>query len=413
MKFARLIMLMVSIALLVPATHSLAQAQEFELKHDHAEQQQQGVEYVCPMHSHIISDEPGTCPICGMDLEPQQRAEQVNVVVSDQMQQNLGIQTTAVTYDTLWRYYPTIGTVQWNANAQHHLHSRAAGWVEKLHVRSEGQSVQQGDKIYEIYSRELVVAQQDFLQALSNSANARLLRDSRLRLELLGFAPSLVKQLEQTKEIFYRVPVYAAHAGVVTQLNIAEGMYVEPGLAMMTLVGTDSFWLIADVPERYSDWLKVGAPVDITLPQANLNAYETSIDYIYPELDAKTRTQRVRIKLPNSEVGNGLLVGMQAEVELYGGPKREAFVVPLSSLIVIGSDNRVMVRNSEGGFEQRAVHVGLVVGDQAEILHGLQAGEQVVVSGQFLLDSEATLQGNRLNRQQQGKPEVQDAHANH
>ncbi|RUO49203.1 efflux RND transporter periplasmic adaptor subunit [Pseudidiomarina donghaiensis] len=412
MKFARFIMLIVSIALLVPATHSPAHAQEFELKHDHAEQQQ-AVEYVCPMHSHIVSDEPGTCPICGMDLEPQQRAEQVSVVVSDQMQQNLGIQTTAVTYDTLWRYYPTIGTVQWNTNEQHHLHSRAAGWVEKLYVRSEGESVQQGDKIYEIYSRELVVAQQDFLQALNGSTNPRLLRDARLRLELLGFAPSLVKQLEQTQEIFYRVPVFAAHSGVVTQLNIAEGMYVEPGLAMMTLIGTDSFWLIADVPERYSDWLRVGSPADITLPQANLNAYETEIEYIYPELDAKTRTQRVRIKLPNSELSNGLLVGMQAAVELYGGPKREALVVPLSSLIITGSDNRIIVRNSEGGFEQRAVHVGLVVGDKAEILHGVEAGEQVVVAGQFLLDSEATLQSNRLNRQQQGKPEVQDAHAHH
>ncbi|CUA86742.1 efflux RND transporter periplasmic adaptor subunit [Pseudidiomarina woesei] len=418
MKFARLFLIIIGIVLIMPNTHPLVHAQEFHLEHDaeHSTEKsaEQAVEYVCPMHSHIVSDEPGTCPICGMDLEPQQRAEQVNVAVSGQMQQNLGIQTAAAAYDTLWRYYPTIGTVQWNENAQQHIHSRAAGWVEQLHVRSEGQQVKQGDKLYEIYSRELVVAQQDFLQALNSGANSRLLRDAKLRLELLGFAPQLIKQLEQTQTILYRVPVFAAHAGVVTELTIAEGMYVEPGLAMMTLIGTDSFWLIADIPERYSDWVTQGAPVDITLPQAGLNAYETTIDYIYPELDPVARTQRVRVRLPNSDVGQQLRVGMQASVDLYGGPKREALVVPLSSLIVTGNDNRVIVQNAAGDFEQRPVHVGLVVGEQAEILHGLEAGERVVVAGQFLLDSEATLQGNRLQRKATNQPEeAADAHAHH
>src|SRR5690554_5577833 len=243
MTFARLILIVVGFLFILPNPHAHAAEQD---THEHA------VEYVCPMHSHIVSDEPGTCPICGMDLEPQRQAEQVLVTVSGHMQQNLGIQTVAATYDTLWRYYPTIGTVQWNDNARHHLHSRAAGWVEQLHVRSKGQQIQQGDKLYEIYSRELVVAQQDFLQAMNSGANSRLLRDAKLRLELLGFAPQLIEQLEQTQTIIYRVPVFADHAGVVTELAVAEGMYVEPGLAMMTLVGTDSFWLIADMPERYS-----------------------------------------------------------------------------------------------------------------------------------------------------------------
>ena len=414
MTFVRLFLLWVGLTLLLPATGWPSHAQDFELKHDHQSvNQEQITEYVCPMHSHIVSDEPGSCPICGMDLEPRQRATQVQVTVSEQMQQNLGIRTESVSYDTLWRYLPTVASVQWNENAQHHIHSRAAGWIEKLSVRSEGQKVQQGDQLYAIYSRDLVVAQQDLLQALNSTANPRLLRDAKLRLELLGFAPQLIQELEKTREIFYRVPVYAAHDGVVTELNIAEGMYVEPGLAMMTLIGTDSFWLIADVPESQSNWLRVGAPVDISLPQANLDGVESRIDYIYPELDRQARTQRVRIQLPQSQVGDALLVGMQAQVELYGGPKREALVVPLSSLILTGNENRVIVRSSAGDFEQRRVHVGLVVGEQAEILHGLTAGEQVVVSGQFLLDSEAALQGNRLQRRAAGQAEVENAHANH
>lgn len=235
------------------------------------------------------------------------------------------------------------------------------------------------------------------------------MRDAKLRLELLGFAPQLIKEIEQTREIMYRIPVFAPQAGVVTDLNVAEGMYVEPGLEMFTLTGDESFWLIADVSEPYSDWLSVGAPVDVTLPQANLNGYETKIEYIYPSLDIQARTQRVRIKLPNSQVGSNLLVGMQAQVELYGGPKREALTVPLSSLIVTGANNRVIVKTSDNTFEQRDVHVGLVIGEQAEILHGLEEGEQVVVSGQFLLDSEATL----LNSRASGEQEATDAHANH
>ncbi|MFC7159289.1 efflux RND transporter periplasmic adaptor subunit [Pseudidiomarina halophila] len=246
---------------------------------DHSEHQQQqdltaptpaeqqlndadAIEYVCPMHSHIVRDEPGTCPICGMDLEPQVQVDEIVVQVSGQMQQNLGITTATVAETTLWRYLPTLATVQWNDNARWHVHPRASGWLEELFVRSEGAQVQVGDPLYSIYSKELVVAQQDFLQTLdtinglSAQQKQRLIRDGRLRLELLGLSAEQVKDIEQSGEILYRVPVYAKHAGVVTALNVAEGMYVEPGVEVMTITGADSVWLIADVPERYADWMR-------------------------------------------------------------------------------------------------------------------------------------------------------------
>ncbi|MFC0445821.1 efflux RND transporter periplasmic adaptor subunit [Pseudidiomarina halophila] len=386
---------------------------------DHSEHQQQqdltaptpaeqqlndadAIEYVCPMHSHIVRDEPGTCPICGMDLEPQVQVDEIVVQVSGQMQQNLGITTATVAETTLWRYLPTLATVQWNDNARWHVHPRASGWLEELFVRSEGAQVQVGDPLYSIYSKELVVAQQDFLQTLdtinglSAQQKQRLIRDGRLRLELLGLSAEQVKDIEQSGEILYRVPVYAKHAGVVTALNVAEGMYVEPGVEVMTITGADSVWLIADVPERYADWMRPEAPVDVTLPAAGLNAYETEIDYIYPELDPVARTQRVRIKLPQDIDAGSLHVGMQAQVELYGGPKRDVLAVPVSSLIMTGTNNRVIVQTDDQTFEQRDVHVGLIVDDEAEIMHGLSAGERVVTSGQFLLDSEASLKGSRL-----------------
>ena len=190
------------------------------------------------------------------------------------------------------------------------------------------------------------------------------------------------------------MPVYAPVDGVVTALNVAQGMFVQPASELLTITGANQYWLIADVPERYADWLRVGAPADISLAAAELNGYESSVDYIYPELDPTSRTQRVRILLPQQAATNALAVGMQAQVELYGGPKRQALAVPLESLIVTGANNRVIVQQDNGEFVQREVHVGLIINDYAEILHGLSEGERVVSSGQFLLDSEASLRNN-------------------
>ncbi len=393
-----------------------AVSQDLTHVHDHEDivvETEESIQYVCPMHSHIVRDEPGNCPICGMDLEPQVMVEEISVEVSGQMQQNLGITTAMVDYDTLWRYYATIATVQWNDNARIHVHPRAPGWLEALNVRSVGERVNKGDKLYEIYSRDLVVAQQDFLQtldaisAVNKIQRERLIRDGKLRLKLLGMNDAQIKTLQDTKELMYEVAVYAPQSGTVTALGVAEGMYVEPGTEVMTITADNSMWLIADVPERYSSWLDVQAPVDVTLAQAGLHEYETEVDYIYPELDPVARTQRVRIKLPKESDQSNLLVGMQANVELYGGPKREVLTVPLESLIIIGEKNRVIVQRPDQSFEQRDVHVGLIVGDQAEVLHGLSAGEKVVTSGQFLLDSEASLRGSRLRQPQPAG----DAHA--
>ncbi len=374
-------------------------------QHDHSAHQLEPTKpaeanlYVCPMHPHIVQGEPGSCPICGMDLVARKTGSQrqVSISVDAGMQQQLGIRTSSAEQRTFWRYYPTLASVQWNDNARHHIHPRASGWLERLAVRSEGQVVQQGDLLYEMYSQELVVAQQDFLQArevASGSQRERLLRDARMRLELLGVSAELINQLQRSGELLYRVPVYAPHAGVVTALNVAEGMYVQPTTELFTITGANQFWLIADIPERYADWLRVGAPADISLAVAALHGFASSIDYIYPELDPVSRTQRARILLPQQAATAALAVGMQAQVELYGGPKRQALAIPLESLIITGANNRVIVQQDSGEFVQREVHVGLIINDYAEILHGLSEGERVVTSGQFLLDSEASLRSN-------------------
>ena len=216
--------------------------------HHQPQHQHEQTQYMCPMHPQIVSEQPGTCPICGMDLELQGGTQhQQEVWVSGAMQQNLAIQTEQVHIETLRPQLTSVAHTQWNGNSSHHIHSRAAGWIEKLHVRSEGTQVTLGQPLYEIYSRELVVAQQDLLQAIRSNASQTLIQDAKLRLQLLGFAPQLIAALERDQTIRYRVPVYANQAGVVTAMNIAQGMYVEPGVAMMSIQEADPYWVIADV----------------------------------------------------------------------------------------------------------------------------------------------------------------------
>lgn len=161
----------------------------------------------------------------------------------------------------------------------------------------------------------------------------------------------------------------------------------------MTIAGSDSLWLIADVPEQQLDWFTADSPVSINLPQAGIENVDANIDYIYPELDTTSRTLRVRIELAglSTRDRNKLVVGQQAQVDIFGGPKRDVLAIPVSALIITGSENRVMVQLDDNSFAQRDVHVGLVINGQAEILHGLNEGDQVVTSGQFLLDSDASL----------------------
>lgn len=379
--------------------------------HHQPQHQHEQTQYMCPMHPQILSEQPGTCPICGMDLELQGGTQhQQEVWVSGAMQQNLAIQTEPVQIETLRPQLTSVAQIQWNGNSAHHIHSRAAGWIEKLHVRSEGTQVTLGQPLYEIYSRELVVAQQDLLQAIRSNASQTLIQDAKLRLQLLGFAPQLIAALERDQTIRYRVPVYANQAGVVTAMNIAQGMYVEPGVAMMSIQEADPYWVIADVPEHYADWFLSGAPVQLDVPAAGVHQYDTVIDYIYPQLDPQARTQRVRTLLPHPQGNSQVLVGMQVQATLFGTPREHVLTVPRSSLLITGHENRVIVKTAAETFAQRQVQVGHIVGERAEILQGLHPGEQVVVAGQFLLDSEATLLQARFGSTAQEAPH---AHAHH
>ncbi|GAA5192883.1 hypothetical protein GCM10025772_23060 [Ferrimonas gelatinilytica] len=372
------------------------------------------------MHPQIVSDEPGTCPICGMNLEMVETGgadEAVVVGVSGGMQQALGVRTQAVERGTLWRYVKTLGTVKYNEDAISHVHTRVSGWVERLAVNSVGERVKRGQLLYEIYSPELVNAQDDYLQALDYlkqdpARGQELRRKARLRLELLGIADSVIRQLERSGESLYRVPFYAEQDGTVSMLALREGMYVQPGETQIELVDLSTVWVIADVFENEQSWLEVGRYADVTAASQGLFELEGKIDYIYPELDPVTRAMQVRVKLDNQAESpqQKLRPGALVDVELFGGPRRDLLIVPTEALILTGRENRVVVQQTDDSFVSVPVRLGMISQGRAEILEGLSEGDRVVVSGQFLLDSEASIQGSLRRLSQQGGGESQAGH---
>lgn len=369
-------------------------------------------QYVCPMHPQIVSDEAGTCPICGMNLErvelEAQSSEEISINVSGDMQQALALRTAPVKRGTLWKYVRTVGEVEYDQGQISHIHARVNGWIETLKVQSAGEKITKGQLLYEIYSPELINAQDDYLLALATLKQSRhssatsdssqsyqeLVRKAGLRLELLGLTQQQIQHLADSGKTRYRVPFYAKQDGVVKALNVREGMYIQPQTEMMSLVDLSRVWVIADVFENQQSWLAVGQEAEISLPALNIRDIKGRVDYIYPELDPVTRSLRVRIVLDNPKAA--LRPNTLARVALFGGAKRQALTIPREALIQTGKANRVIIKQADNRFSVRQVKVGMQSQGKAEIISGLELGEQVVISGQFLLDSEASLKGSLL-----------------
>jgi membrane fusion protein, copper/silver efflux system len=354
--------------------------------------QAQGV-YACPMHPHIQQHEPGSCPICGMTLVAQRQQNGGTVQVNGAMQQALSIRTATAERRTLWRFIESFAQVQYAEDAIHHSHIRAAGWIEKLHVRSLGQRVKAGDTLFSYYSPDLLVAQDDYLQALSVSKqngerSQNLLHRAETRLRLLGLSEKDITQLQQSRQSQYQINVFAHQDGVVTILNIRDGMFIQPGDTLLEITNLDQVWLVADVPEAQQSWLKNGMAAEVDIPAHQISGMETSVNFIYPAVDAQSRSSKVRMTVDNSR--QLLQPNMLLPVRLYGGALRDVLAIPREAILLSGSGSRVLVQDGDS-FSVRQIKTGSRAQGFVEVLSGLQQGESVVVSGQFLLDAEASL----------------------
>lgn len=359
--------------------------------------------YVCPMHPQIVRNEPGSCPICGMNLVLQETgpagAGNPTVQVSAATRQNMGLRTTSVERLTLWKFIDTVGYVAYDEDSLLHVHPRANGWVEKIYVRAEGDTVKQGQTLLEYYSPEVVVAQEEYLIALRMGATAdlgvkqqSLLESARIRMRLLEIPEEVITEITRTRKVRRTMPVVARHGGIVTRLGVREGMYVTPQLEMYTIANLSNVWVMVDVFEDQLSWVEVGRPAEVRVAALPGKVWQGSVDYLYPQLDPKTRTLKVRLRIPNPE---GVLTpNMYANAMIFGGPKNSVLAIPREALIPSGEATRVVKLVEEDRFQPVNVVVGMQSMDKVEILEGLNEGDRVVVSGQFLIDSESNLQAS-------------------
>ena len=349
--------------------------------------------WVAPMDANFRRDKPGKSPM-GMDLVPvypansdASEAGAGTIRVAPEIINNLGVRTASAVIKPLQTRIRTVGYVQYDEDRLIHIHPRVEGWIEKLHVKASGDPVTRGQSLYELYSPELVNAQEEYLLVL-NRNNERLLRAAEDRLESLQISTELVSELKTSRQVQQTITFYAPQAGVVDNLNIREGFYVQPGTTLMSIGALDQVWVEAEVFERQAALVGIGMPVHMSLEYLPGREWHGEVDYIYPSLDEKTRTLRVRLRFDNAD--GVLLPNMFAQVVFQADSKADALVVPREALIRTGDQNRVVLALGKGRFKSVSVKTGRVDENNAEIIEGLRNGERVVTSAQFLLDSESS-----------------------
>lgn len=355
--------------------------------------------YVCPMHPQIVRDEEGSCPICGMDLVKKMidssKGKRPVVEVSSAVIQNMGVKTDYAKHDTLWKFIRTVGYVDYDETKLEHMHPRTEGWLEKLNFRAEGEPVEKGEILGYLYSPEILAAQVDFLIALDQPGakkNKARIEKARNRLRLLGVTEGTISRIQKRRKSQNNVPIISAASGIMTKLTAREGMYIKPDMEIFTIADLGRMWVIVEVFEHQIDWLASGLTAEITVPAYPGRVWEGQVEYIYPDLNPKSRTLRVRLAFDNPE---GLLkANMFAEAVIYGGPKHNALVVPSNAVIVTGERSTVVKALGDGRFEPVDVVTGMVRNGRTEILNGLKEADEIVVAGQFLIDSESSLQAS-------------------
>ncbi|VAW63544.1 hypothetical protein MNBD_GAMMA11-679, partial [hydrothermal vent metagenome] len=243
----------------------------------------------------------------------------------------------------------------------------------------------------DLYSPKLVNAMEEYVQAL-RSKNQRLSTAAREKLISLGISNRQVKKLLKTRKVPQTISIYSPQDGIVSLLKVREGMYVRPMNEVMSLADLSSVWVLAEVFESQSEWVLLGQQADVTLSYIPGRTWEGEVDYVYPSLDAKNRTLIVRLRFDNP--GEMLKPNMYANVAIYGGAKQNVLSVPREALIRSGGTERLIIAKGHGRFAQRVVVAGMESGDYVEIRSGVSAGETVVTSSQFLIDSEASMKAS-------------------
>jgi len=352
-------------------------------------------------------DKPGKSPFMDMQLVPvyadeKDGAAQDAVSVSPRMQQSLGVRTAQVTRGSLAASLQAVGAVAFDERSVALVQARSNGHVERLFVRAPLDRVRKGQPLLQMLAPDWVAAQEEYL-ALRRIGDAALpglvglvdlvdlVNAARQRMRLAGMSEAQIGQVEALGKPILRITIVAPVSGVVTELNAREGMTVAAGAPLLRINGLDPVWVNAEVPESAASQVRPGSAVEASATALPGQVFKGTVGAVLPEVNAATRTLKARIVLANPK--GALVPGMFASIRLTPPARAQALLVPSEAVIHTGTRSVVMLAQGDGKFSPVDVETGLDANGMTEIRKGVSAGQQVVVSGQFLLDSEASLRG--------------------
>jgi Cu(I)/Ag(I) efflux system membrane fusion protein len=350
-------------------------------------------------------DKPAKSPFMDMMLVPVYAGadgDEGKVTVSPRVQQNLGLRTAEVVEGTLSKQVSAVGSIAFNERDQVIVQARATGYIERLHVRATLDAVRRGQPLAELYVPDWIAAQEEFLSVLRmrGSDLDPLVDGARQRMRQVGMIDEQIRLVESTGRTQPRITLTAPIGGVIVELMIREGMAVMPGATLFRINGLRTVWAQAEVPESQAALVRPGARVQARSPAVPGKVFDGKVQAILPEVTASTRTLKARMEIANP--GVSLMPGMFVSMQFTDARAERALLVPSDAVIETGRRSVVMLAEDKGRFRPVEVEAGIESGGQTEIKRGLQAGQRVVVSSQFLIDSEASLRGleARLNDEQ-------------
>ncbi len=352
--------------------------------------------WVAPMDPNFRQDEPGRSPM-GMDLIPvyagSEPTDDSTITISSAVENNIGVRTADVTRGRFAEDLATVGYVRPIDDLASVVDVRAQGWIEDLRIAAVGDVVEAGDLLFRMYSPEIVTAQSEFLQAV-NVSRPGLVAAAGSRLRALGVNQAQIDSIAQRGTPQRLVDVYAPRTGVVLEMNVREGAHAHPSMVVMTIADLREVWVVADLFEDEAVAIEPGQSVRLQSRAQPGRMWHGQVEYLYPTVDPRSRSIPVRMRFANSD--GALRPEAYVNVRIEASPRDDVLSVPFEAVIRTGQSERVVLALGDGRYRLAQVRTGVEAGGRVEVLTGLSEGERVVVSSQFLIDSEASLQGVAL-----------------
>ncbi len=375
--------------------------------------------YRNPMNPQITSPVPAKDAM-GMDYIPVYAdndaagAPAGTVTIDPVTVQNIGVRTALAERRTMSRIINTVGRVDYDETRLYRMHPKTEGWIEELLVDTTGAPVRHDDILLSIYSPQLVSTQQEYILALNNlktlqdssfedvrTGAAKLVENALERLRLMDVAEHQIEELRRTRQVRKELHIHAPAAGIVINVGVREGQYVTPRDELYAIADLRKVWVLVDIYEDELPWVRVGDEAEMTIRAAPGETFTGRLTYIYPYAERATRTVKARLEFENLEFL--LKPDMFADVTIQAGARREAVAVPAEAIVRSGLREQVFVLRGPGKFEPREVAIGVSSDGWTEIRDGVAPGEQVVVSAQFLIDSESKLREAATKMQEAGQ----------